>query len=1851
MGFNYPIGPLFPKKPGSNEPNIIFSSDLEYNQSTNSIESVKGTDQNSKGAINTALTITTKPFEVKGLKNYLTGFFEEQVNVQDYLTGDLGKKDLYTEGNYGNLTDLETALSSKKPDGSAISAAFQDTGWYMYWAKLVASLGIKQYQNTPRNELLGAARWLGYTGPWHDDWSKTGTQSSEDGQSINLSENGVIGDALYNQLILAENYNTEGMFNKYNSLDASQSDLLHSEYNKDDLQIIIDEIKQGKSQSDASRIWYGSLTYSYGLVDKSGQVTPSFPGPVLVTKRDDDINIKFDNQIEIFQTDEYGEDRALELNAYATGVSNKTGGHSGSDGHAGNTSTNIHLHGAHTHPGGFSDNIIARYSTGQHWETKFELAKQHGEGSYWYHPHYHPSVNQQVYAGMSGPIQIGNPLGHVPGFEDVPRNLAVLKSNNVKIDPETGEAKISYIPNGYNVVSNNMALVTVNGEYQPEAKATEPGWQAIALNNQTGQAFYNIQFNHKIGESNAESDFTVLPMYVYGEDGWQYPQIQRAEGTLGSSPLNDKEPKQYYANLEDTLTIAPGKRFDVLVYLPEGRTEMSSIMNFTKTVDGESQPQNFVIDNIGKYPFQTSWEPNPKTTSFTKGFGALAAFEVSAGTSNTTPLSVQEQSEAIDQANRNTPIIEITPKNDNTKNAVQRIRYFANEQQQPLWQPIRRRQSHWVQNALVGPKSEWDRYTTDIINNLPTKDVDGVATPGSYSRYQTLTGANNLGPKLPAKTNLTEWLSYDNPFLINDSLFPFAPITITQLETVEEWDLWNYSKNFFNNKKSYPAPPLAGSYQKYVAHPFHIHINDYQVKDRDSAMNYRESLQDVSPLNSSGYAYYLENTSVDETVEKNNIDNIISKPPLKGDLLVLDPALDSESISSMNVSAANSQTVRMAFEDFKGVYVYHCHILPHEDQGMMIALMVVDNTDSSWIAPSLIIDREGELDDNLYNYSVDAYLAQDLKPYTATFSSQQETIDLLTLSNGDLNRDGIQDLAIGSSGDGMIRIIDGKELLENNKSDELWQFTPFRSDEAPWIFANDFNGDQHYEIVTAGFETKPGKQINLDQLSLKGFTLDKKEPALEFEFNPYEFIQCDLDSTKPVSNLSRSDLSVAYADTNVDNFNDIVLAYRVDEGVRVSVIDGASLALKIQTGEFEGGYNPLSDLLADAIVKSDELSNASQINLEIGWNNYGQGALSNILLSGTNGKSTSVYEMQVQAGHYIASSLYEPFHLESEDGVEQVSCDTKENSVVPSSDLDGTSQSMFETKKEAEAAAPNFGCSGAHQMGDMWMVCSDHASETTESKDSHEHHHGGSHSGHATFSLTLLKKNTLKTNLSAISKDAAFVGALANTTTTFWHDGDDPTLLIPQGNDYNGRGVTGGSKNILRSKNELPIKVNSLSLDAIDSDFLKTKPNDAQARVDQANLLQLIYSGEISNPTVTAILSASKKMTNGDSAGLIDLLLESGETAQIESNFGASLNSLDANKVVKKVFNTLFGKKPSDKKIDQFLDEINQDNNQMLPYEILTQWNFNDNELLSLNYLAAGMNWSNVQLGYQANYKGSFAIGLNPQQNNFNLFNNTLLDDTNYASLADAQAAFEAYKENSIMKLKGTRITDASATEQLVATNQKQLNGGSGRDQLVGSKADNSMYGNRGADVLIGHGGSNLYNGGPGRDLARFGDENNSVDLRLDTPQSTGNGLDLFESIESLDGEGGDDNLHGNNARNDLYGRDGNDQLYGYDKKDRLKGGAGSDTLDGGSGNDTINGGSGPDILVASTGHDKVNDFEIGQDVIHIESGQSKPGPDYNFASQGNDLRISFGSDSSMLLKNINLLDFVAATPNPIQVI
>jgi Ca2+-binding RTX toxin-like protein len=133
----------------------------------------------------------------------------------------------------------------------------------------------------------------------------------------------------------------------------------------------------------------------------------------------------------------------------------------------------------------------------------------------------------------------------------------------------------------------------------------------------------------------------------------------------------------------------------------------------------------------------------------------------------------------------------------------------------------------------------------------------------------------------------------------------------------------------------------------------------------------------------------------------------------------------------------------------------------------------------------------------------------------------------------------------------------------------------------------------------------------------------------------------------------------------------------------------------------------------------------------------------------------------------------------------------------------------------------------------------------------------------------------------------------------------------------------------------------------------------------------------------------------------------------------------------------------------------------------------------------------------------------------------------------------------------GDNIMDATAF-----SGPTYMEGGAGRDTLLGSEQDDELNGGAGRDIIYGYGGDDILAGG-GNDDQLYG----------------GMGNDL------LTGGAGDDTL---------FGEEGDDTLFGNGGNDFLSGGIGSDTLNGGAGNDTLEGGEGSDTLIGGTGFDTV---------------------------------------------------------------
>jgi FtsP/CotA-like multicopper oxidase with cupredoxin domain len=122
--------------------------------------------------------------------------------------------------------------------------------------------------------------------------------------------------------------------------------------------------------------------------------------------------------------------------------------------------TNLHTHGFHVSPEANHDNIFVRVDPGQSFTYEYDIPRDMPAGAYWYHPHLHPLVEPQVFAGLAGAIVQEGGLDDLPALRHVPQRWIVIQN------PEVRRGKV--VPVGD--ASEPGAKLCVNGVIDPTAK-------------------------------------------------------------------------------------------------------------------------------------------------------------------------------------------------------------------------------------------------------------------------------------------------------------------------------------------------------------------------------------------------------------------------------------------------------------------------------------------------------------------------------------------------------------------------------------------------------------------------------------------------------------------------------------------------------------------------------------------------------------------------------------------------------------------------------------------------------------------------------------------------------------------------------------------------------------------------------------------------------------------------------------------------------------------------------------------------------------------------------------------------------------------------------------------------------------------------------------------------------------------------------------------------------------------------------------------------------------------------------------------------------------------------------------
>ena len=135
--------------------------------------------------------------------------------------------------------------------------------------------------------------------------------------------------------------------------------------------------------------------------------------------------------------------------------------------------TNLHVHGLHVSPEDNSDNMFVMINAGDSFHYSYAIPADHPPGVYWYHPHHHGSVADQVFGGLYGAIIV----------ED-PEQISATRERVLVISDLTFDSSgtVSAVTEMEKMSGREGDLVLVNGQLTPELNA-RPGererWRVI----------------------------------------------------------------------------------------------------------------------------------------------------------------------------------------------------------------------------------------------------------------------------------------------------------------------------------------------------------------------------------------------------------------------------------------------------------------------------------------------------------------------------------------------------------------------------------------------------------------------------------------------------------------------------------------------------------------------------------------------------------------------------------------------------------------------------------------------------------------------------------------------------------------------------------------------------------------------------------------------------------------------------------------------------------------------------------------------------------------------------------------------------------------------------------------------------------------------------------------------------------------------------------------------------------------------------------------------------------------------------------------------------------------------------
>ncbi|MEQ1770501.1 MAG: multicopper oxidase domain-containing protein, partial [Devosia sp.] len=149
--------------------------------------------------------------------------------------------------------------------------------------------------------------------------------------------------------------------------------------------------------------------------------------------------------------------------------------------------TNLHTHGLHVSPSGNADNVFVMVAPGESRTYDYEIPADHPSGLFWYHPHHHGKVAEQVFGGLAGAIVVADEL------DDLPEIAASRERLMVIADPPLTENAGGFGASMMEKMQGREGdVVTVNGIVAPTVRTTAGTLERWRLLNASASRYYRV---------------------------------------------------------------------------------------------------------------------------------------------------------------------------------------------------------------------------------------------------------------------------------------------------------------------------------------------------------------------------------------------------------------------------------------------------------------------------------------------------------------------------------------------------------------------------------------------------------------------------------------------------------------------------------------------------------------------------------------------------------------------------------------------------------------------------------------------------------------------------------------------------------------------------------------------------------------------------------------------------------------------------------------------------------------------------------------------------------------------------------------------------------------------------------------------------------------------------------------------------------------------------------------------------------------------------------------------------------------------------------------------------------------